>query len=336
MSRLTGKNSNVGWRAPTATADGPAIRVEHLCKSYGAFPAVRDVSFTVEPGEVFCLLGPNGAGKTTTTEILEGYRQRDGGSAEVLGTDPATGGRAFRERVGIVLQECGVQNDLTVAEVFEMYGSYYPRRIPTEEIVALVELEAKTGDRVRGLSGGQRRRLDVGLALVGDPDLIFLDEPTTGFDPSARRSSWSTFRRLSELGKTVLLTTHFMDEAEALADRIAVVAAGRVVAEGTPGTLGGRNRAASRISAIVPADLDQADLPTLPAAEVTLAGGHLLVVSSDAPRAVHRLTGWALDKRIDLRDLNVTQPSLEDVYLELTGGITDTRTPPTERQEILR
>ena len=303
-----------------------AIQVEQLRKSYGDFTAVRDITFDVRPGEVFCLLGPNGAGKTTTTEILEGYRQRDGGRVDVLGFDPARGGRPFRERVGIVLQECGVQDDLTVAEVFDMYGHYYPRRIPTADVIRLVELDAKASDRVRQLSGGQRRRLDVGLALVGDPELIFLDEPTTGFDPSARRHSWATFRRLSELGKTVLLTTHFMDEAEALADRIAVVAAGAIVATGTPATLGGRDRAATHITATLPRDVGRVDLPALPADRVEFTDGRLSVTSADGPLAVHRLTGWAIDRGIRLTDLAVAQPSLEDIYLTLTTDLDDPRT----------
>lgn len=314
-----------------------AIEVHHLNKRYGEFPAVRDVTFTVATGEVFCLLGPNGAGKTTTTEILEGYRKRSGGDVSVLGFDPERGQRRFRERIGIVLQECGVQEDLTVAEVFEMYGRYYPRRLDVADVIRVVELDAKASDRVRGLSGGQRRRLDVGLALIGDPDLIFLDEPTTGFDPSARRQSWSTFRALCDLGKTVLLTTHFMDEAEALADRIAVVAAGTIVAEGTPATLGGRDRASTRISATLPAGLSRSDLPDLGSAHVTLTGPRLEVLCDDGPRTVHHLVGWALEADVHLGDLDVSQPSLEDIYLELTADLDDPRVPnTTTTKETLR
>jgi len=314
-----------------------AIEVHHLHKRYGDFPAVRDISFTVGTGEVFCLLGPNGAGKTTTTEILEGYRDRSGGEVSVLGSDPSRGERRFRERIGIVLQECGVQDDLTVAEVFDMYGRYYPRRLAVADVISIVELDAKASDRVRGLSGGQRRRLDVGLALIGDPDLIFLDEPTTGFDPSARRQSWSTFRALRDLGKTVLLTTHFMDEAEALADRIAVVASGTIVAEGTPTTLGGRDRAATRITATMPAGLPASQLPDLGSARVSLAGSRLEICTDDGSRTVHQLTGWALDEGIHLGELDVSQPSLEDIYLELTADLDDPRVPTTSTtKETLR
>jgi ABC-2 type transport system ATP-binding protein len=304
---------------------GQVVEVEHLRKSYGGFEAVRDVTFSVEQGEVFCLLGPNGAGKTTTTEILEGYRERTGGSVQVLGFDPGRGERAFRERIGIVLQECGVQEDLTVAEVIDMYGRYYPKRLATADVIRLVELDAKATDLVRQLSGGQRRRLDVGLALVGVPDLVFLDEPTTGFDPVARRNSWSTFRALAELGTTVILTTHFMDEAQALADRIAVVAAGQIVAEGTPDDLGGRDRASTRIEATLPADF-AGPLPDLGEAEVRLDGQRLHVRCADGVAVTHRLTSWALDTGVDLAGLSVAQPTLEDIYLQLTHDVDDPRT----------
>jgi ABC-2 type transport system ATP-binding protein len=307
-----------------------AIEVSHLQKTYGTFPAVRDVSFTVEPGEVFCLLGPNGAGKTTTTEILEGYRPRTGGDVRVLGFDPGRGERALRQRIGIVLQECGVQEDLSVAEVFDMYAAYYPRPMTVAEVIELVELDAKADTLVRHLSGGQRRRLDVGLALVGDPELIFLDEPTTGFDPAARRQSWSTFRRLSELGKTVLLTTHFMDEAEALADRIAVVAAGTIIAEGTPADLGGRARATATITATLPPQCGRHDIPDLAGATVLLDGDRLEVTTDDATAIVHRLTSWAIERGLALDDLTVSRPTLEDVYLALTASVTDPRTDLTE------
>ena len=212
-----------------------AIEIDGLRKAYGDVEAVRDISFSVAAGEVFCLLGPNGAGKTTTTEILEGYRARSAGEVRVLGHDPEDGERALRERVGIVLQEAAAQAELTVAEVLTMYGRYYPRRRPAGELVELVGLAGKESQRVKLLSGGQRRRLDLALALVGDPDLLFLDEPTTGFDPSARRQAWTTIKDLCALGKTVFLTTHFMDEAQALADRVAVMVDGRIVALGTPG-----------------------------------------------------------------------------------------------------
>ena len=202
---------------------------------------MRDVSFEVERGEVFCLLGPNGAGKTTTVEILEGYRVRSGGEVSVLGFDPARGERGMRERVGIVLQQCGVQQDLSVAELLEMYGSYHLHPRPIDEVLELVELGAKRDERIGELSGGQRRRLDLALALIGDPELIFLDEPTTGFDPAARHAAWSTIRSLCELGKTVFLTTHFMDEAQHLADRVAIMRDGEIIALGSPDELGGRD-----------------------------------------------------------------------------------------------
>lgn len=301
------------------------IEVTDLHKRYGDFPAVIDVSFNVRPGEVFCLLGPNGAGKTTTTEILEGYRTPTSGEVRVLGHDPAAHERALRERVGIVLQECGVQDDLSVAELLDMYASYTPRRRPTEEVIELVELDAKASDRVKHLSGGQRRRLDVGLAIVGCPDVIFLDEPTTGFDPAARRSSWSMIRSLSGLGTTVLLTTHFMDEAEALADRIAVVVGGRIAAEGTPHTLGGRDHAPGRIEVSLPHDLDPRSLPALPSHEVDVRHGRLSLVTHDIAPALHSLTAWAMDNSVDLGDLTVTRPTLEDIYLDLTATALDTR-----------
>jgi ABC-2 type transport system ATP-binding protein len=223
-----------------------AIDVRDLRRSYGSLEAVRGVSFSVVPGEVFCLLGPNGAGKTTTTEILEGYRRRTSGDGSVLGFDPAAGGRAFRERVGIVLQETGVQAELSVGEVLRMYARYYPRPRQPRELIELVALDAKEDTRIKRLSGGQRRRLDLALALVGDPDLVFLDEPTTGFDPSARRAAWDAIRALCDLGKTVVLTTHFMEEAQALADRVAVMRDGEIVATGAPDELGGPRHRAHR------------------------------------------------------------------------------------------
>ena len=310
-----------------------AIEVSHLSKSYGTFAAVRDVSFSVAPGEVFCLLGPNGAGKTTTTEILEGYRERSGGDVSVLGFDPATGGRAFRERIGIVLQECGVQDDLTVAEVIDMYASYAPRRMSTDDVVRLVELDAKTTERVRRLSGGQRRRLDVALAVVGLPDVIFLDEPTTGFDPAARRHSWAMIRSLADLGATVLLTTHFMDEAQALADRIAVIAGGEVVAAGTPDDLGGRDRAETTVAATVPHGSSpppmSGSLPIAVDAGAAEDRWTLRCPAADATAVLNRLTSWALDAGVDLGSLSVSQPTLEDVYLSLTQDRPDPRTDHT-------
>ena len=232
--------------------EGPVIRVGDLRRAYGEVEAVRGVSFEVARGEVFCLLGPNGAGKTTTVEILEGYRLRSSGDVSVLGIDPASGARTLRERVGIVLQQCGIQQDLSVAELLEMYGSYYLRPLATEQVLELVGLVDKRDVRSRELSGGQRRRLDLGLALVGDPELIFFDEPTTGFDPAARREAWSTIRSLCELGKTVFLTTHFMDEAQQLADRVAMMRDGEIIALGTPDELGGRDVRPAEIRFVLP------------------------------------------------------------------------------------
>jgi ABC-2 type transport system ATP-binding protein len=297
-----------------------AIEIDGLRKAYGDVEAVRGISFTVAPGEVFCLLGPNGAGKTTTAEILEGYRARSGGDVRVLGHDPERGERALHERVGIVLQEAAAQAELTVAEVLTMYGRYYPRRRPVAELLDLVGLEGRADTRVKLLSGGQKRRLDLALALVGDPDLLFLDEPTTGFDPSARRHAWSTIKDLCALGKTVFLTTHFMDEAQALADRVAVMVDGRIVALGTPAEIGGRDVAPTEISFALPDGVALAELPELGRARVSEpAPGRALVVTTDGLRTAHAVTGWALERGHELRGFAVSQPSLEDVYLRLTA-----------------
>jgi ABC-2 type transport system ATP-binding protein len=297
-----------------------AIEIKGLRKAYGDVEAVRDVSFSVATGEVFCLLGPNGAGKTTTTEILEGYRSRSEGDVTVLGHDPEHGERALHERVGIVLQEAAAQAELTVAEVLTMYGRYYPRRRPVAELVELVGLAGKENDRVKLLSGGQKRRLDLALALVGDPDLLFLDEPTTGFDPSARRQAWSTIKDLCALGKTVFLTTHFMDEAQALADRVAVMVDGCIVALGTPAEIGGRDTAPTEIAFALPAGVGLGELPPLDGARVTeTAPGSVRVSTIEGLRAAHVLTGWALERGLELRGFAVSQPSLEDIYLRLTA-----------------
>jgi ABC-2 type transport system ATP-binding protein len=301
-----------------------AIEINGLRKAYGDVEAVRGISFSVAAGEVFCLLGPNGAGKTTTTEILEGYRARSAGDVRVLGHDPEHGDRALHERVGIVLQEAAAQAELTVAEVLTMYGRYYPRRRPPAELLELVGLQGRANDRVKLLSGGQRRRLDLALALVGDPDLLFLDEPTTGFDPSARRHAWSTIKDLCALGKTVFLTTHFMDEAQALADRVAVMVEGRIVALGTPGEIGGRDVAPTEISFALPAGTALADLPDLDGAQLSEpAPGRALVVTGEGLRTAHAITGWALERGHELRGFAVSQPSLEDIYLRLTAAETE-------------
>ena len=290
-----------------------AIAVSGLRKSYGAVEAVRDISFEVAPGEVFALLGPNGAGKTTTVEILEGYRRRDAGSVSVLGLDPEHGGVRLRERVGIVLQECGIEELLTPREVLERQAAYYPKPRPVEEVIGLVDLAEKARARIRTLSGGQRRRLDLALALVGDPDLIFLDEPTTGFDPQARRNAWDLIKRLGGLGKTILLTTHYMEEAQYLADRVAVIAAGRVVALGTPDSIGGRDTGATQIRFTLPDGRLPAELPVA----ARLDGGSVVIEAADPTRVLHVLTGWALERGIALGGLTVTRRSLEDAYLDL-------------------
>jgi ABC-2 type transport system ATP-binding protein len=297
--------------------EGLAISVRGLKKSYGSLEAVKDVGIEISRGEVFALLGPNGAGKTTTVEILEGYRNRDAGEVRVLGFDPAHGDGKMKARIGIVLQSTGIDPYLTVAESVDMYSGYYPNPRPVDEVIDLVGLTPKRDTRVIKLSGGQQRRLDVGIALAGDPELLFLDEPTTGFDPSARRGAWEAVRNLAALGKTVLLTTHYMDEAQYLADRVAVIAAGRIVAEGPPSTLAGRDVAKSRIRFRLPGGVAPPPLDG-----VTVTGDGIEIVADEPTRALHELTGWALAQGVELIGLEVRRPSLEDVYLELTGGPT--------------
>jgi ABC-2 type transport system ATP-binding protein len=292
-----------------------AIKVADLRKSYGAVEAVKGISFEVAEGEVFALLGPNGAGKTTTVEILEGYRRRDGGRVSVLGMDPESGGSRLRERIGIVLQECGFEELLTVREILDRQAGYYPAARPVEEVIDLVGLGDKIAARVRTLSGGQRRRLDLALALVGSPDLIFLDEPTTGFDPAARRNAWDLVKRLCGLGKTVFLTTHYMDEAQYLADHVAVLAGGRVVAEGDPKTIGGRDSGPAVIRFTLPEGVPIAALPV----RAKLDGELGVIETSELVRTLHVLTGWALERGVELEGLTVSRPSLEDVYLEMVG-----------------
>jgi ABC-2 type transport system ATP-binding protein len=296
-----------------------AITVEGLRKSYGPVDAVSGVSFEVEEGEVFALLGPNGAGKTTTVEVLEGFRARDGGRVEVLGIDPGerAGERLIRVRTGVVLQELAVEPFLTVHEVLTRNAGYYPAPRPVDEVIALVGLEDKAATRVKHLSGGQQRRLDLGLGIIGNPELIFMDEPTTGFDPSARRGAWELVRLLTRGGTTVLLTTHYMDEAEALADRVAVVAHGRVVAQGDPTSLGGRDVGEATVRFRLPPGTSPTDLPLQP---TRVDGDMVEVRTTDEVRALHELTGWALARGADLAGLTVTRMTLEDVYLQLTAA----------------
>jgi ABC-2 type transport system ATP-binding protein len=299
---------------------GAAISVEGLRKSYGDLEAVRGIDLEVAHGEVFAFLGPNGAGKTTTTEILEGYRDRSAGRVEVLGVDPASPTRDWRERIGIVLQQCRMRPELTVRETLELYAGYYREPRPVADTVAQVGLTAKADARVGSLSGGQQRRLDVGVALIGDPDLLFLDEPTTGFDPSARRQAWGVISGLRDLGKTVFLTTHYMDEAQRLADRVAIIAAGRIVAGGTPADLGDRESRPAEISFELPSGLGVSDLPVDLASASRVANGVVRLEAEHPTELLNRLTGWALERSLDLGGLEVRRPSLEDIYLELTGA----------------
>src|SRR5687768_1332971 len=278
-----------------------AIEVRDLHKAYGSLQAVRGVSFEVAQGEVFGLLGPNGAGKTTTVEILEGYRARSAGEVRVLGHDPAERDRELQQRVGIVLQSCGFYPRVTVREAVEHFSKAYDRPRDPGETIQLVGLDEKAHSRAKDLSGGQRRRLDLALALVGDPELVFLDEPTTGFDPAARRTAWGVVRTLKELGKTVLLTTHYLDEAQELADRVAIVKEGLIAAEGPPSELGPA-RASYRISYVVD-------------------GRRVEIQTDDPTDLLHRLTGDALARGARLENLHVTRPSLEEVYLDLTREV---------------
>jgi ABC-2 type transport system ATP-binding protein len=304
----------------SAPQPDPVISIQDLRKSYGSNEAVRGIDLEVRRGEIFAFLGPNGAGKTTIVEILEGFRELSGGSVEVLGANPWRAPSSWRERVGIVLQESSAEPGLTVRECLELYAGYYRAPRPVDETLALVDLHEQAFERATALSGGQRRRLDVALALIGDPELIFLDEPTTGFDPSARRAAWQVIGGLRDLGKTVFLTTHYMEEAERLADRIAVIADGRIVAEGTPQTLGRRQLSGAQITFALP---DGARIDELPAAFAGRAehesAGRVLLPSTRVAADLHVLSAWALDRGLELDDLEVSRPTLEDVYLKLTA-----------------
>ena len=294
------------------------VVVSNLCREYGSVRAVDGLSFSVAEGEVFALLGPNGAGKTTTVEILEGHRERTSGEVSVLGFDPATGGRAYRERIGVVLQEAGFDEEFKVRELVAMYASLYPKRRDVNEIIDLVGLADKRNARTKTLSGGQRRRLDLALGLVGDPDLLFLDEPTTGFDPSARHRAWDLVASLRDLGTTILLTTHYMEEAEKLADRVAVIVGGRLVAMGTPAELIAEDEAAM-IEFRLPPGASTSDLPRLGSAP--RIDGPSVIIETMRPTAdMLALTAWAVDSGRELPELTLRRHTLEDVFLELTGS----------------
>jgi ABC-2 type transport system ATP-binding protein len=305
----------------------PVISVRGLRKSYDDLEAVRGIDLEVGAGEIFAFLGPNGAGKTTTVEILEGYRERSGGEVSVLGIDPQRADRAWRNQVGFVLQESRLVPELTPREAVEQYAGYYSAPRDVDETVDLVGLTDKADVRTSKLSGGQQRRLDVALALIGDPALLFLDEPTTGFDPSARRQAWDVIGGLRDLGKTVFLTTHYMDEAQALADRVAIISAGRIVATGSPEELGGDREAHTEISFRLPDGLAGPDLPygIRTAARIDAEGVSLS--AQDPVPVLRELTNWAAEKGVGLPGLLVRRPSLEDVYLDLTDGGTDGEEP---------
>jgi ABC-2 type transport system ATP-binding protein len=313
--------SDADQPGPVEPTDGSrlAVDIRGLVKSYRGTQAVRGVNLAIRKGEVFALLGPNGAGKTTTIEILEGYRHRDSGEVSVLGLDPGRQRVALKSRIGIVLQSTGIDRYLTVHETIAMYATFYAHPRPVDEVIQLVGLEEKRSARVLKLSGGQQRRLDVAIALVGNPELLFLDEPTTGFDPSARHEAWEVIKSLATLGMTVLLTTHYMDEAQFLADRVAVIVAGEIVAEGPPATLGGRDLSKARIryrpptGATPPTELFAPPGPD----------GYTEIAPADVVGALHQLTGWAIEHRVSLDGLQVSRLSLEEIYLSLTGASSD-------------
>jgi ABC-2 type transport system ATP-binding protein len=304
--------------------DGPAIVARQLRMSYGRHEAVRGIDLTVHRGEVFAFLGPNGAGKTTTVEMLEGFRTRTGGDVDVLGTDPARAGTDWRERVGVVLQSCRPEPDLTVRETVDLYGGLYARPLPTEVVLALTGLEGQAQVRNQRLSGGQQRRLDVALALVGNPELLFLDEPTTGFDPAARRAAWEVIAGLKRLGKTVFLTTHYLEEAEVLADRLAVIVDGRIVAEGTPTEVAGRDRRPTVVLFAPPPGVSARDLPAeLAGSARMIDDGRVRLASSSPVDDLLHLTWWATQGRHQLERLEVHPPTLEETYLDLIDGGTN-------------
>jgi len=296
----------------------PAIIVQGLRMRYGEVEVLKGIDLEVASGEILGFLGPNGAGKTTTIEILEGYRQRTDGAVSVLGVDPARPTRAWRDRIGLVLQECELDPLLTVSETLTLFSAFYRSPRPIDEVIELVGLAGRERARLGTLSGGQRRRADVAVALVGDPELIFLDEPTTGFDPTARREAWKTIEGLKELGKTVLLTTHYMEEAQQLADRVVIIRAGEIVAEGRPDEIGGQRTGQATIGFDAPPGVGPEPIAAALARAVALEKGRMTVQSDDAQGTLLRLTNWAEREHVDLAAIEVRQRSLEDVFLELT------------------
>jgi ABC-2 type transport system ATP-binding protein len=297
---------------------GAAIEVRDLRKVYGDRVAVDGLSLTIADGEVYALLGHNGAGKSTTVEILEGHRTRTSGDVNVLGEDPGRAGPAFRDRIGIVLQTSGIEHELTVREVLEVYGSTYVRRRPDEEVLDLAGLTEQADQRIGTLSGGQRRRVDLALGIIGTPDVLFLDEPTTGFDPTARRGAWDVVRQLGAGGTTILLTTHYLDEAEHLADRVGVIANGRLIAEGSPAELIG-GAIATVVRFELPPEASVADLDGVLPDGATITDRRVEFSTRAPTRDVHRVCAWALERQVELTGLAVARPSLEDAFLALTG-----------------
>ena len=300
----------------TQAVTEPAIEVRGLHKSYGHVEAVRGIDLCVSKGEVFALLGPNGAGKTTMVEILEGHRDRSAGDVSVLGYDPGRNDRALKRRIGIVLQSTSVEPYLSVEGTINLFRGYYPHPLPLEQILEVIGLREQRRIPVKRLSGGQQRRLDVAIGLAGDPELLFLDEPTTGFDPSARRGAWEMIRNLQSLGKTILLTTHYMEEAEHLADRVAIMVDGEIVAEGTPGELSQRDGSVTIGFRI---DSGLSALPEDLGAEQAGNSGRYTITTSTPTRSLHQLTGWAVEQGIELQELSVSRPSLEDLFIELAN-----------------
>jgi len=307
------------WVGLGAVSDA-AISVRGLRKSYGDHEAVAGIDFEVGAGEVFGFLGPNGAGKTTTIEILEGYRERSAGEVAVLGVDPARPTREWRTRVGLVLQECELDPLLTVREAVSLFATFYPSPLPVAETIELTGLGAKRNERIGSLSGGQKRRVDVAIGLIGDPDLIFLDEPTTGFDPTARREAWNMIEGLRELGKTVFLTTHYMDEAEHLADRVAILREGRIVAQGPMGELSASLGRRTVIGFRLDGGLSAKDIRSQISAPVELTGTQVSVETEQPQADLYRLLSMAEERGASLADLEVRKPSLEDIFLDLTGN----------------